>query len=58
MDGSSLAVRRIQADQVDAFLRISMNRDSDFSKSRTSISLSRGQRARSSSASLVAVRGD
>ncbi|WP_018900740.1 nucleotidyltransferase [Rhizobium sp. 2MFCol3.1] len=39
-------------------VRISMNRDSDFSKSRTSISLSRGQRARSSSASLVAVMGD
>ena len=40
------------------YMRISMNRDSDFSKSRTSISLSRGQRARSISASLVAVRGD
>jgi protein-L-isoaspartate O-methyltransferase len=39
-------------------MRISMNRDSDFGKSRTSISLSRGQRARSSSASLVAVMGD
>jgi integrase/recombinase XerD len=41
-----------------AYVRISMNRDSDFGKSRTSISLSRGQRARSSSASLVAVMGD
>jgi hypothetical protein len=39
-------------------VRISVNRDSHFSKSRTSISLCRGQRVRSNSACLVAVRGD
>ncbi|MBP2445797.1 acyl-CoA reductase-like NAD-dependent aldehyde dehydrogenase [Rhizobium leguminosarum] len=42
----------------DRSLRISVNRDSHFSKSRTGISLSRGQRVRSNSACLVAVRGD
>jgi len=40
------------------WMRISVNRDSHFNKSRTSISLSRGQRVRSNSACLVSVRDD
>ncbi|QYA05772.1 type II toxin-antitoxin system Phd/YefM family antitoxin [Rhizobium sp. B21/90] len=39
-------------------LRISLNRDSGFSKSRTSVSLSRGQRMRSNPGCLVAVTRD
>ncbi|WFS26109.1 transposase (plasmid) [Rhizobium rhododendri] len=39
-------------------VRISLNRDSGFSKSRTSVSLSRGQRMRSNPGCLVAVTRD
>nr|WP_281040259.1 transposase [Rhizobium ruizarguesonis] len=39
-------------------LRISLNWDSGFRKSRTSVSLSRGQRMRSISGCLVSVTGD
>ncbi|NKK61929.1 nucleotidyltransferase, partial [Rhizobium ruizarguesonis] len=38
--------------------RISLNWDSGFRKSRTSVSLSRGQRMRSISGCLVSVTGD
>jgi hypothetical protein len=44
--------------RIEVLLRISVNRDSHFNKSRTSISLSRGQRVRSNSACLVSVRDD
>ncbi|TAW60912.1 hypothetical protein ELI10_36275 [Rhizobium ruizarguesonis] len=39
-------------------VRISLNWDSGFRKSRTSVSLSRGQRMRSISGCLVSVTGD
>jgi len=39
-------------------VRISLNWDSGFGKSRTSVSLSRGQRIRSVSGCLVSVTGD
>lgn len=39
-------------------MRISLNWDSGFRKSRTCVSLSRGQRMRSISGCLIAVTGD
>ena len=49
---------RIETEAGVSMVRISVNRDSHFSKSRTSVSLSRGQRVRSNSGCLVAVTGD
>ncbi|SFG91481.1 alpha/beta fold hydrolase [Ensifer sp. OV372] len=55
---SSHQYRRLMDALGSDYLRISVNRDSHFSKSRTSVSLSRGQRVRSNSGCLVAVTGD
>jgi hypothetical protein len=43
---------------IEGKVRISLNRDSSFAKSRTCVSLSRGQRMRSNPGCLVAVIGD